>query len=187
MTHTRAARRLFILITSLTLAGCVVVPVPVVLSSHSTPGIAAKVDLGPVPASSYCAAPRRLSASQNDILALVNAERKAHGLGRVTASSTLNSVAQKHACDNAARELYSHYGSDGSDLKTRLKRGGYRLKVAVENTGRGFDAADRVVTFWMHSPGHRTNILRKDVTELGLGLADGARPAWVLVLAERRR
>jgi uncharacterized protein YkwD len=138
------------------------------------------------PASSRCAAPARAGKMAGAVIAQVNAQRKAKGLGALRASPKLMKAAQAHACDNAARGGYSHVGSDGSDLSTRIRRTGYKIRVAAENTGLGFDDPARLVSFWMNSPGHRANILNPRVTDVGVGLADGARPSWVLNMATGR-
>lgn len=143
-------------------------------------------DPGPIPVAARCAPPAGVVKISGNVIARVNAERTARGLPPLRQSGRLAKVAQSHACDNAARNVYSHTGSDGSDLSIRLRRGGYKLRVAAENTALGFDTTDRLVSFWMNSPHHRANILNPSVTELGVGLAQGARPTWVLVLARPR-
>ncbi|MFN8192608.1 MAG: CAP domain-containing protein [Nocardioidaceae bacterium] len=50
-----------------------------------------------------------------------------------------------------------------------------------ENIAYGYPSAAAVMRGWMHSPGHRENILNKSYTRIGLGLArtsDGTR-YWV--------
>ncbi|RID90691.1 CAP domain-containing protein [Gemmobacter lutimaris] len=159
------------------LSGCVVIPV----SSPRGP------TPGPAPASATCARPHEAAAAEARVLAQVNGLRAARGLGRLSPSSRLRQVAQAHACDNAARGSYSHTGSDGATLQTRLHRYGYAPRRAAENTGYGFENdPDRLVAFWMNSPGHRANLLDPRVTEAALGLAQGARSAWVLELAVPR-
>ncbi|PTX46417.1 MULTISPECIES: CAP domain-containing protein [Gemmobacter] len=176
MTQTPLRPALAVLAAAL-LAGCVVIPVPA--SRGKTTVVA-----GPAPASASCPRPQGATADEARILAQVNALRAARGLGRLKPSSRLRQVAQAHACDNAARGSYSHTGSDGATLQTRLHRYGYAPRRASENTGYGFDEApDRLVAFWMNSPGHRANLLDPRVTEAALGLAQGTRSAWVLELA----
>lgn len=130
-----------------------------------------------------CPRPTRTEGEAKALLSAINQVRRGKGLPALRLSAKLSKVAQSHACDNAARNSYSHTGSDGSDLRIRLKRGGYRLRAAAENTGIGFASVDRAMNFWLNSPKHRANILNPSVTELGVGLADGTRPAWVLVMA----
>ncbi len=177
------------LAAGLTLSACIPVPIPVQTEPRTfVTGYRYQdyPDPGPAPASSRCEAPARASAEASAVIASVNAQRKASGLPSLKPSSTLMKVAQGHACDNAARGGHSHVGSDGSTLTTRLRRSGYKLSTAAENTGWGFDSAQRAMTYWMKSSGHRDNILNPGVTEIGVGLADGARPSWVLVMAKRR-
>ncbi|MDP4033619.1 MAG: CAP domain-containing protein [Pseudorhodobacter sp.] len=143
-------------------------------------------DPGRGPANSNCQSPTRAKAQIAQLVNLVNAERRVNGLPALRPSAKLAQVAHAHACDNAAHSSYSHVGSDGSDLKQRLRRGGYGLRVAAENTGFGFDTPERAMNFWMNSPHHRANILLKGITEIGIGLVDGSRPAWVMNLARPR-
>ncbi|HEX9858863.1 MAG TPA: CAP domain-containing protein, partial [Paracoccaceae bacterium] len=130
----------------LALAGCVVVmPVGPVVVGQVYPSHA---DPGPAPASANCPRPARAAASASEVLSQVNSERRAKGLTTLRASARLTRVAQAHACDNAARRGISHTGSDGSDLGQRLRREGYQLATAAENTGLGFDSPTRVMALW---------------------------------------
>jgi uncharacterized protein YkwD len=104
----------------------------------------------------------------------------------VRLSPALSAVAQQHACDNAARASTSHQGSDGSDLSERLRRGGIQAQLAAENTGLGFTSPESAFAWWMASPGHRANILLAQITEIGVGEADGSKPAWVINFLKRR-
>ena len=118
-----------------------------------------------------CEVPKDLEALQAEVLENLNAERKAAGLSSLKISAKLERAAQNHACDNADRKSYSHEGSDGSTLKTRLRRVGYGFRTAAENTGRGFGNGTKVVAFWMGSSGHRANILLPKLRDVGIGIA----------------
>lgn len=135
--------------------------------------------------STRCTLPANANALVATVLASVNAQRRAKGLAALRPSPVLMQAAQGLACDNAARGGYSHTGVDGSDLRTRLRRVGYRMRVAAENTAFGFDDPDRLVRFWMGSAAHRANILNPGTRDFGLGLAAGSRPAWVLVMGRQ--
>jgi uncharacterized protein YkwD len=179
------------LFSALSLSACVGVPVVVPIETAPRSFVAGytypdQPNPGVAPATARCATPARASSMSSSVVAQVNAQRKAAGLPALRPSAKLTKAAQSHACDNAARGSYSHVGSDGSDLGARIRRTGYKIRVAAENTGLGFDDPTRLVDFWMHSPGHRANILNPRVTEVGVGLADGTRPTWVLNLATRR-
>lgn len=118
-----------------------------------------------------CTLPSNADALQQEVLAHLNAERRAHGLPAFKLSAKLDKAAQGHACDNARRRSISHDSSDGGTLKTRLKRAGYKYRAAAENTGRGFGTGARAVDWWMNSPKHRSNILLGKVREVGIGIA----------------
>jgi uncharacterized protein YkwD len=136
--------------------------------------------ISPAPASADCPAPPGLAADSSALLALINAERVGAGLSAVRLSPALSAVAQQHACDNAARSSTSHQGSDGSDLSARLRRGGIAISLAAENTGLGFSSPEAAFAWWMGSPDHRANILLPQITQIGIGKAQGAKTAWVI-------
>lgn len=181
------------LLLALSLAGCVAVPVPteVTKSKPFTVTIPASVApskaAGPVP-TERCARPAAARSYETAVLKQVNAHRANAGLPGLRRSSRISAIAQNHACDNAGRQTISHNSSNGATISHRLKAGGYTLRLAAENTGLGFvDSPERMVQYWMNSPGHRANILRPGLTEAGLGYAaSSARPAWVLDMATPR-
>lgn len=137
-----------------------------------------------------CTIPEASDALQAEALRAVNAERAAHGLRALTFSRTLDKAAQGAACDNANRHEISHVSSDGSRLKDRLHRVGYRYRSAAENTGRGFRSGTSAVQWWMHSPKHKANILMRGVREIGIGIALSDAPDnklhWILNMGEEK-
>jgi uncharacterized protein YkwD len=118
-----------------------------------------------------CNVPSNAKALQSEVLAHLNAERKAYGLSPLKLSPRLDKAAQGHACDNADRRSISHDSSDGGTLTTRLRKAGYKYRAAAENTGRGFGTGARAVEWWMNSPKHRSNILFDRVKDVGIGIA----------------
>ncbi len=133
-----------------------------------------------------CSIPPNAEAMQKELLAHLNAERKARGLAALPLSAQLTKAAQGAACDNAKRHSISHVSSDGGTLKTRLRRVGYGFRTAAENTGRGFASGARAVEWWMHSPKHKDNILLRKAREVGVGIAVSPAPDnklhWILVV-----
>ena len=79
------------------------------------------------------------------VLALVNEERRKAGVAPLKLSAELQSAAAIRAEEITRR--FSHTRPDGNNT------------------------AAKVVQQWMNSPGHRANILRSDYTELGVGYA----------------
>lgn len=129
-----------------------------------------------------CKPPDSVDAVRHQAIQAINAERKAAGLPPVRENPALTRAAQGHACDSAGRDYMSHVGSDGAKLATRIKREGYRFRIAAENVGYGFRSPQSAVAWWMNSPPHRKNILTSGMREVGIGVAysAGNRPHWVM-------
>jgi len=130
--------------------------------------------------------PPHVAAAQ-DVLALVNAERRARGLAPMVLDGRLQSIAQSHSVDQAARRTMSHTGGDGSTLRVRMDRSGFPWRSAGENVAYGYSTSTAVMNGWMNSSGHRANILGS-FTHLGVGLAYSSTgvPYWTQVFATPR-
>lgn len=107
--------------------------------------------------------------------------RAQNGLDPVRANAQLTAIAQAHAQDMAASGAFSHTGSDGSALRDRLRRGGYKACLGAENIGNGYPDEQTVFQGWQGSDGHRRNMMLAEVEDYGLARAG---PYWVLVLAD---
>jgi uncharacterized protein YkwD len=119
------------------------------------------------------------------VATIVNARRIEHGLRPLRFAPLVNVAAQKHSRDQARMRLMSHTGSDGTTCGDRLLREGYRWSAWGENVAVGYPTARAVVRAWMHSAGHRANILNGRFRHVGVGVrraADGTR-YWTLDLA----
>jgi uncharacterized protein YkwD len=132
------------------------------------------------PAAADCPTPARAASEAETLLRLMNEARAAAGLAALRRDPALTATAQSYACENAARQSLDHVGSDGSDLLERVRRSGLQPALAAENTGLGYASAEAAFAGWMASPHHRENILRPEISLVGIGLADGARPVWVV-------
>jgi uncharacterized protein YkwD len=107
------------------------------------------------------------------LLTLVNNARSAKGLRALSINALLNTAAQAHSQDQAARQTMSHTGGDGSTLGTRITRAGYAWTSAGENVAAGYTSAQSVFDAWMGSSGHRANILNAGYVHMGVGVATG--------------
>jgi uncharacterized protein YkwD len=114
-----------------------------------------------------------LRRAQAEMLARVNAERKTVGAPALTANSRLDLAAQRHAEDMLARHYFAHESPEGKTVRERARAAGYDWRAIGENIAEGQLSVDEVMETWMHSPGHRRNILDRDFRELGVGLALG--------------
>lgn len=117
---------------------------------------------------------------------LINAYRKQHGLKPLTLNAALTEAAKLHARDLAKWDRISHYGSDGSNPWDRVKRVGYKAKVAAENVGTGQVSIDEVLKGWEASPGHNKNLLLREAEHMGIALVQDPRTEfktfWTLLV-----
>ena len=130
-------------------------------------------------------APAPAAGAIQQVLDLTNQRRAENGLPGLVLNQALVNAAQGHSDDQAARATMSHSGSDGSSAGQRIERQGYRWSAWAENVAMGYPDAASVMDGWMGSSGHRANILGRNVTEIGIGLAHAAdgSPYWTQVFA----
>ncbi|MGF1701524.1 CAP domain-containing protein [Photobacterium makurazakiensis] len=84
----------------------------------------------------------------------------------------LEAAAYRHSSDMANANFMSHTGSDGSSPDQRIADTGYSANAWAENVAAGQQSIDAVMTAWMNSAGHCTNIMNANVTELGASLVE---------------
>lgn len=115
-------------------------------------------------------APRASLAEQ--VIAQVNRERAAYGLGALSTSEELNRAACVRAKEIVS--TFSHTRPDGSSCFT------VSALAFGENIARGYTTADRVMAAWMSSQGHRENILRESFGSIGVcAYSQGGVIYWV--------
>jgi uncharacterized protein YkwD len=110
------------------------------------------------------------AALEDQVLTLVNRTRVQNGCGALRSDDRLRAAARAHSLDMVAYNNFSHTGHDGSTFVDRANRAGYTA-ASAENIAWGFSTADSVMTAWMNSPGHRTNILNCTSVATGIGVA----------------
>ncbi len=101
-------------------------------------------------------------AYQQRLLALVNQERGRRGLRALAAATCADGYANRWADSMASRSVMEH-----QPLLPIL--GACHAHAVAENVAYGNVTADRMMEMWMASPGHRTNILRPEMTHIGIG------------------
>jgi uncharacterized protein YkwD len=115
-----------------------------------------------------------------EVLRLVNQARAASrkcgsrsfpAVAPLTLSPVLERAAQAHAKDMAKHSLFEHRGSDGSEPAMRVTRTGYRWRTVAENIAAGGPDAQTVVRGWLDSPGHCTNLMGAQFSEMGVAYA----------------
>jgi len=115
-----------------------------------------------------------LSAVLPSVLTLLTnearAENSAHSL---SLNPLLSEAAKKKAEDMATRGYFSHTDPDGRLPWYWLNTVGYKYSYAGENLAVNFLDSEDVSSAWMQSLSHRANIVKKEFTEMGIGVATG--------------
>lgn len=109
-----------------------------------------------------------ISKYPEKILELVNKEREKYGLQPVSLNEKLQQAAQIRA--EELWKSFDHKRPDGSDCFTVLDDFGIRTDTAMENIAMGQNTCEFVMSTWMGSPIHRTNILNSSAKYLGAGV-----------------
>lgn len=113
------------------------------------------------------------NVSAASVVSLTNDERADGGVPALARNSLLDAAAQMKAQDMAAKGYYAHVSPEGLTPMHWVDQAGYRYLIIGENLVVNRTDAGQVVDAFMGSPGHRANILRKDFTEIGVGVANG--------------
>ncbi len=118
--------------------------------------------------------------ARQDLLNLINSSRKEQGLNKITLSEEINIIAQAHADDMAENNFFSHYNLSNQTPDDR--RIAARIKTPVgENLAKDSSVISAHYGL-MRSASHRENILTKDWTRAGLGIAE--KDGYLLIAEE---
>ncbi len=160
-------------------------PTPTLASANLTatptvgaPTIVAAPTTAPLPAD--------IAAWPGEVWRIMNETRAAYGLPPYAYNETLALAAQAHAEDCSQRGSCSHTGSDGSDIKTRVRRVGYTGSYAecwaVRPSPQG------VIDVWLDEVApndpHRRTVLHTWFTEVGIGVAPSPWKGYYYVIAD---
>jgi len=120
-----------------------------------------------------------------DVIRLTNAERTHYQRAALRANPRLMRAAQLQAEQMAQASHMAHVLPAARYPRTedRIAAANYRWQAVGENVAFGQADATKVLDSWMHSRGHRTNILNSTFTEMGAGYAvdRSGRPYYVQV------
>jgi uncharacterized protein YkwD len=114
------------------------------------------------------------------IVNLTNEFRAGESRGKVAVNERLAATARDFAGYMAKSGNFSHEAG-GTTPVSRAKQHGYDHCIVLENiayrySSTGFatrELAQGTVEGWKKSPGHRRNMMDRDVTEIGVGVARG--------------
>jgi len=126
-----------------------------------------------------------ISAIEQEVVDLVNAERAKVGAAPLTVNYSLMEAAWSHNEHMVATGCFSHNRCGNGDPGDRIKKTGYQAVTWGENIAKGQRTPAAVMTAWMNSSGHRRNILNSKFTDIGVAHnANG--PTWTQVFGTPR-
>ena len=127
------------------------------------------------------ASDQRYQFLMDEVVRLSNLERQNHGAGALAVEKLLEVAAAGHSQEMAALGYFAHESpTPGRETPhDRILLTGCAPRKTGENLGKlspspDAELAQRVVTGWMNSPGHRANLLDPGFTHIGIGVAVGA-------------
>jgi uncharacterized protein YkwD len=105
-------------------------------------------------------------------LCLLNEQRANHHLRPLHENTALDRASRGHSYAMVAHHYFDH-----GDFVGRIHRAGYSGYTLGENIAWGslqYSTPASIVDMWMHSAGHRANILRAKFRDIGIGIANGS-------------
>lgn len=108
---------------------------------------------------------------ENAIAHRVNNRRANHDRTRLKWQRCLDNYAEAQA-----RWMARHQSLQHQDLYIVLNK--CHMRAVGENIAVGYNTAKSVTKAWMHSPGHRENILRKVYRDYGMGAYRDSNGVW---------
>jgi uncharacterized protein YkwD len=110
-----------------------------------------------------------LTVAEQYLLAAANEARTNQGLPPVHLDPVLTEASAVHAREMADHATISHQFNDEPDLAERGANAGAHFSLISENVG---EAPSSVIIhdLWMHSPGHRANLLDPNVDAIGIAI-----------------
>src|SRR5437867_4550173 len=116
--------------------------------------------------------PLQRNESERELFELLNHERAANNLPELKWDDGLFKAARQHALLMLNLNIMEHQLPGEPRLEERLTNAGARFTYIAENIAIGKDSST-IHSGWMHSPGHRANILSPRVTAVGIAVVRG--------------
>jgi uncharacterized protein YkwD len=119
------------------------------------------------------------ASAKSATLCLLNEQRAASGIAPLRSEPTLDAAATSYAQSMVDQRFFAHVSPGGQTLDDRLAS--YITGTNSYNIGENLAWGQSVlgtpvatVNAWMHSQGHRDNILNANFEEVGLGIVPGS-------------
>jgi uncharacterized protein YkwD len=114
---------------------------------------------------------RPATSFESAVVEEMNRQRTTFGLAPLRINSRLEAAADDRIVDMFDKHYFSHVSPDGIQPWNWVEQRGYDYREFGENLAVGYPSADSVVDGWMHSPGHRANVLNRNFDEVGVAIA----------------
>lgn len=136
---------------------------------------AATVDISPANPSSVC---DWASTYEEEMVCLINQERRAVGLAPFKTNSILTTVAREHSAVMRDQNCFGHQCDGEPTPAERACNAGYGpycwdACYIGETLAAGFPSAANAIEAWMGSAGHREILLHGKLREIGVGYVTG--------------
>jgi uncharacterized protein YkwD len=116
-----------------------------------------------------------------EVVEITNKERKAKGLKPYIMDSTLMELAMIRAAEMKSINKMTHTRPNGESGLDIIEETWTLTISSGENIAYGQSSAQQVMSQWMNSPGHRSNIMNAYLNRMGAGECDGY---WVQLFAK---
>lgn len=113
-----------------------------------------------------------LQLQVEQLFALANRDRAQAGAGNLRWDPALSAAALEHCRRMSAEGPIAHRYAGELDLAARTAQAGAHFSLIEENVAVG-PSAPVIHDEWMHSPGHRTNLLNPEVDRVGVAVVAG--------------
>lgn len=116
-----------------------------------------------------------MRAMQKATLCILNRRRARRGIAPLRENGRLTLASLRHAQDMARRNYFEHGNFVGRIRSANYLRGarGWKLGENIAWGSGRLGTPAEIVDAWMHSSGHRANILNRGFREIGIGIARG--------------
>lgn len=118
-----------------------------------------------------------VSSDEQLIMEMINEERGNKKLNSLIWDAKLAQLARSYSNKMARENFFSHYDLKGNNLANRAKDFNISWTGIAENLYfcQGFDdPVEAAVRGWLKSPAHRANLLNKNWSATGIGVAETA-------------
>jgi hypothetical protein len=116
---------------------------------------------------------RESDISISSLLDQTNKMRVQAGVPELKINDKLNKAAYLKAKDMFADQYWAHNAPDGTEPWKWFGDVEYNYNEAGENLAKNFTSTSAVMTAWMNSPEHKTNVLKNNYEDAGFAIVSG--------------